>query len=220
MDMTEFWTICSANGINLELKQLKAIERFAGELVYWNKKINMVSRADEENLLEKHVLHSLAILKYVNIPQKAKCLDVGTGGGLPGIPLKIARPDLRMLLVDSINKKLRKAAMFAQHTALKGIEAKAARAEELAKDKRCRQSYDFIFARAVKRLEKLAGWVKPLMKPAARLVVMKGGDLREEIEEAQAKFTNLEVEEYLIDLFAYEQFKVDEKKILICSFNG
>ncbi|MGB9912782.1 MAG: 16S rRNA (guanine(527)-N(7))-methyltransferase RsmG, partial [Candidatus Kapaibacteriota bacterium] len=119
MELTEFWTILSANGIILEVEQLKQIERFVKELTYWNDKINLISRKDIDNILENHILHSLSILKYVEIPQKANTLDVGTGGGLPGIPLKIARPDINMILIDSIAKKIKITDMLAKHTGLR-----------------------------------------------------------------------------------------------------
>ena len=100
MTPLDFWTTCSANDIVLEKEQVDALKRYHDELIYWNAKVNMISRKDEDNVWDRHILHSLAILKYVTIRPKARVLDVGTGGGLPGIPIKIARPDLKMLLVD------------------------------------------------------------------------------------------------------------------------
>ncbi|MBK6760935.1 MAG: class I SAM-dependent methyltransferase [Ignavibacteria bacterium] len=116
MTPVDFWTTCSANNIVIDKAQVDALKRYHDELLYWNKKVNMISRKDEENVWERHILHSLTLMKYVTFPQKARVLDVGTGGGLPGLPIKIARPDLKMLLVDSIRKKTSMTDMFAQHT--------------------------------------------------------------------------------------------------------
>jgi len=104
-DIVDLWTVCSRNGIILEEDQLVMLERYHKDLVYWNKRVNLVSRKDIHHLYARHFLHSLAILKYVDIPHKAWVIDIGTGGGLPGLPLKIARPDLRIVLIDSMAKK-------------------------------------------------------------------------------------------------------------------
>ena len=135
MELSEFWTLCSSNGIVLEKKQLDMFTRFIEELLYWNQKVNLISRKDEENIVVNHIIHSLSSLKYIELPAKARCLDVGTGGGLPGIPITIAKPTIHMLLVDSIAKKAKIADMLAKHTGVRTIGAKTARAEELQKEK-------------------------------------------------------------------------------------
>ena len=146
MDIVEFWTICSANGIVLSKEQIRQIERYRDELVYWNEKVNLISRKDVENVLENHILHSLSVLKYVNLPLKSRCLDLGTGGGLPGIPVSIANPEARMLLVDSIGKKIKITDMLAKHTGNKYIKAMNARVEDLANKKEYNSYFDFVFA--------------------------------------------------------------------------
>lgn len=217
MDLIKLWTICSSNGIVLDKKQMDDFERFANDLVYWNKKVNLISRKDESEIFAKHILHSLSILKYVTIKDKAKCLDIGTGGGFPGIPLKIAKPTIDMLLVDSIAKKIKITSMFAQHTGQRNIAAKAMRAEELALQKEYKYYFDFIFVRAVTKTNKIMRWSENILKNDGKIILLKGGDLSKEIAWAKEEFPKLHIEEKQINLLGADWFKEDEKKILICS---
>lgn len=220
MELTEFWTILSANGIILDIEQLKLIERYTKELIYWNEKVNLISRKDIDNLLENHILHSLCVLKYVDIPKKARCIDIGTGGGLPGIPIKIARPDINMLLLDSIAKKIKITGMLAKHTTLRGIDTICQRAEEFAKDKNNFKRFDVVFARGVAKIKTIVIWVKEMLSTDGKIVLLKGGNLKDEIEDAKKMFVNLSIEEILIDLIGYEKFKNEEKKIILCKFSN
>jgi 16S rRNA (guanine527-N7)-methyltransferase len=196
------------------------IERFHDELITWNQRINLISRQDLDNIYERHILHSLTILKYATIAPKARCVDVGTGGGFPGIPLKIALPEIRMLLVDSIAKKLKTAGMFAQHTGLRNFEAKTLRAETLADTKEYRAAFDVVTARAVAPLAQLVSWVEPLLKPQSQMLFLKGGNLTEEITEAQKKYPHLSVTEHLLEMNGVAWFKEQEKKLLICTIQN
>jgi 16S rRNA (guanine527-N7)-methyltransferase len=220
MDWLEFWTICSANGIVMDKDQIDVVKRYVGELQKWNNKVNLISRKDEDNIPTKHILHSLSFLKYYQMPNKAICLDVGTGGGLPGIPISIARPDINMTLVDSISKKMKITSMLADHTGRKKLRAICSRAEDLVSDKQHRYRYDFIFARAVKRMERVLDWVKPLLKKKGKVVFYKGGDLTEEIEEAKKIFPKLFVEEKDIDIIGIDSFKKEDKKLIVCWFSN
>lgn len=214
MDLTEFWTIASGNGIVLDKQQLERIERYAKELVYWNKQVNLISRKDEENVLENHILHSISLLKYIEIPNKSRCLDIGTGGGLPGIPIAIATGNIYMLLVDSIAKKIKITHMLAKHTGLRNIEALSLRVENLAQNNKYLQYFDFIFARAVTKISDLLTWALPIAKKNANFVFYKGGDVSEEISIAMKKFPSLSFNVIDIDFFGYSKFKEDEKKIV------
>lgn len=216
MDLIKLWTICSSNGIMLEKKQMDDLERFANDLVYWNKKVNLISRKDEEEIFSKHILHSLSILKYVDIKDKAKCLDIGTGGGFPGIPLKIAKPMIYMLLIDSIGKKIKITKMLAQHTGQRNINAKTIRAEELSTQKEYNRNFDFVFARAVTRTSKILRWSEKILKKDGKIILLKGGNLNKEIDMAIEEFPKLQIEEKQIDMLGAPWFKEDEKKILIC----
>lgn len=218
MDLTEFWTICATNNIVLDKEQMKRIERYAGELFYWNERVNMVSRKDIDNLLENHILHSLSILKYFKPPYKARCLDAGTGGGLPGIPVAIARPDIHMMLVDSIAKKMKITSMMAKHTGLKHLTWHTGRVENLSEKKELTANFDLILARAVKGICVMIDWTKPLLKSGGNYIFLKGGDLEEEKDEAQKKYNNLSIKEHNIKLPGAPRFEKEKKKILVCSF--
>lgn len=218
MELTEFWTILSANSIILEPQQLRAIVRYKEELIYWNERINLISRKDIDNLLENHILHSISTLKFVEFPKKVRCLDIGTGGGLPGIPLKIVRPDLQMVLVDSIGKKVKITQMLAKHTGLRGIDVIQSRAEDLKTDDKYKSMFDFVLSRAVGKISIVVSWVKPLLKSNGKIVFYKGGDLTKEINEAKKIFANLKLQESLIRLVGYKKFEEEDKKIVVCQF--
>mgnify|MGYP000078052901 CR=1 FL=1 len=216
MDLVEFWTKCAINGIVLDEEQREQLKRYHQEMLYWNKQVNLISRKDEENFLEKHLFHSLSVLKYVDIPEKSKCMDVGTGGGLPGLPIAVAAKHIEMTLVDSIKKKVNITRIFAQHTTLRNLKVINARVEELADFPDYKNKMDFIFARGVASIKDLVTWTKPMLKKNGKYVLLKGGDLTEEITEAVEAFPSLRVEEKLIKFIGYDYFEKEEKKILIC----
>lgn len=216
MDFIEFWTICSSNGIVLSKEQIFQFERYYNEMTYWNQKVNLISRKDEENFLEKHILHSLTLLKYYEIPHKARMLDVGTGGGLPGIPLTIARPDVYTTLIDSIGKKMKITEMFAKHTGIKSMKTVTGRVEELIRNRQYAHSFDLVVSRGVAKISEIAQWVYRLMKPEGVIALFKGGDLSEEIETAKQLFNNMDVMVIDIDILGAPWFKEDEKKLVIC----
>lgn len=213
MDLVKIWTICSSNGIVLDADMRDNITRFAKEVKYWNSKVNMISRKDEDNIFVKHILHSLLILKYYDPKLKAKVLDIGTGGGFPGIPVKIARPDLRMHLIDSISKKAKLTEMFAKHTGLNNISVHNGRVEEL--NSKIDIKFDLVIARAVAPINKLFYWSKDLITEKTKYFLLKGGDLSEEIKEFNDSYKNYSVHEIIIDVLGVDDFKKDEKKLLI-----
>jgi 16S rRNA (guanine527-N7)-methyltransferase len=215
MEFTEFWTICSSNNIFLDLEQIDSFKRFQTEMVYWNEKVNMISRKDIDYLLERHILHSLSIMKYVEFPEKAKVLDVGTGGGFPGIPLKIANPEIYLTLVDSIAKKLKIAEMMAKHTGLRNIEAFATRVEDLQKIEKYRNHFDIITTRAVASTDKIFTWTKTLLKDKGKIILWKGGDLTNELEEFNQIGKGYEVAIIPIKLFGFDYFEQEDKKFVI-----
>jgi 16S rRNA (guanine527-N7)-methyltransferase len=135
-------------------KQKEQFSQLAKSYEEWNSKINVISRKDIDNFYERHVLHSLAIAKVISFKPRTKILDVGTGGGFPGIPLAILFPDCEFELVDSIGKKIRVVNAVAENLELKNVKGTWSRAEKI-KDK-----YHFVISRAVTELSEFKKWVK------------------------------------------------------------
>ena len=147
----------------------------------WNSKINVISRKDIDNLYEHHVLHSLAIAKLLPFQPNSSILDLGTGGGFPGIPLAILFPECQFMLIDSIGKKIKVASEVAQALGITNVVCKQERAEEE------KQKFDFVVSRAVMPLPDLVKLVRKNISSKQRnavpngLVVLKGGDLKDEL---------------------------------------
>jgi 16S rRNA (guanine527-N7)-methyltransferase len=171
-----------------ELTQ-KQIDQFAAlKDLYneWNEKINVISRKDMDNFYEHHVLHSLAIAKVFSFTDEHKIMDLGSGGGFPGIPLAIFFPNVKFYLVDSVKKKMKVAFEIARAIGLTNISTQHVRAEEIHD-----QKFDIVLSRAVAPLKDLWRWSKPLMKNSKvksenvrGLICLKGGDLNNEIYES------------------------------------
>ena len=148
----------------------------------WNEKINVISRKDMDNFYEHHVLHSLAIATQFSFGKGERIMDLGTGGGFPGIPLAIFFPDAHFFLVDSVNKKLNVINEVAQATGIRNITTMHKRAEDIRDLK-----FDIVVSRAVAPLKELWQWSKPLIDTRSRskskgLMCLKGGDLKAEID--------------------------------------
>jgi len=218
MTLDELWQIAKANALSISPEQLASLGQYASLLKEKNQVVNLISRKDEENILGKHFLHSLCIampkIAGMTLPTGAKAFDIGAGGGLPGIPLKIVRPDISIVLCDSIAKKIKAVTEFIRDLGLKGIEGVTGRAEDLARSPEHRKQYDIVVSRAVAPLDELVFWTKDLMKPRAILLALKGGDLKAEIAQTQKKSNVSEVREIVLDLVGYSDFASDEKKLV------
>jgi len=167
----------------------------------WNAQINVISRKDIEELYVKHILHSLAIAKVIAFKPKTKILDVGTGGGFPGVPLAILFPEVQFVLVDSIGKKIKVVNEVVSRLGLENVKAYHKRAEELD------GQFDFVVTRAVARIKKFIPFVKGKLHPESfndlknGVLFLKGGDLAEEIAES-----NKQVHVYPISDYFTEEF--------------
>ena len=167
---------------DLSDSQIEQYEKLEALYFDWNKKINVVSRKDIEELYIRHILHSLAIAKVIDFKPETSILDVGTGGGFPGIPLAILFPKCNFHLVDSINKKLNVVRDVAEKIDLENVSVTHTRAENL------NTHYDFVVSRAVTYMPTFVGWVKNKIKESSintlsnGILYLKGGDLSEELK--------------------------------------
>ncbi|RYZ98720.1 MAG: 16S rRNA (guanine(527)-N(7))-methyltransferase RsmG [Sphingobacteriaceae bacterium] len=186
---------------NLTPKQIEQFEQLPALYEFWNNQINVISRKDIEQLYERHVLHSLGIAKVMAFKSSERVLDVGTGGGFPGIPLAIMFPETTFHLVDSIGKKIKVVNEIAQALGLTNVTATHARAEQI------NEEFDFVISRAVTRLKEFYPWVKGKFykmgcnKLANGILYLKGGDLTEEIKESGLKVRQYNLKDYFDEEF-------------------
>lgn len=192
---------------NLTNEQLDKFRQLEKLYVEWNSKINVISRKDMEHFYERHVLHSLGIAKVIQFTPGAHVLDVGTGGGFPGIPLAILFPETKFLLVDSIGKKIKVVQEVAEAAGIKNVEAMKARAEDV------KGKFDFVVSRAVTTLPDFIKWVENKIKRESRnsmqngILYLKGGDLGAELAPVQHKCQVFNLSDYFEEEF-FETKKV------------
>lgn len=174
----------SAWNINLNEKQLEQFEQYAALLTQWNQKINLTAIVEPQEIAVKHFIDSLSVIAAQEIPQNATIIDVGTGAGFPGIPLLIARPDIRLTLLDSLNKRL---VFLNEVLGELGLEAdiEHARAEEAGQNPLYREQFDFAVSRAVAPMNILCEYCLPLVKVGGSFIAMKGPQATEETKAAK-----------------------------------
>jgi 16S rRNA (guanine527-N7)-methyltransferase len=186
---------------NLSETQIAQFERLQELYEDWNSKINVISRKDMDQFYVHHVLHSLGIAKVMGFQPDTKVLDIGTGGGFPGIPLAILFPDTHFHLVDSIGKKIGVVKDVAKQLKLSNVEAQQARAEELVR------KYDFVISRAVTQMVNFYPWVKNKIKKEDinefqnGILYLKGGDVDEEMEALDKSYVVYHLEDYFKEDF-------------------
>lgn len=169
--------------LNVNDEVLNKFLVYMTNLLEWNEKINLTAITDEDDIILKHFIDSLTILEY--IPEKSNVIDVGTGAGFPGIPLKIVREDINMTLMDSLNKRITFLNEIINKLGLKKINAIHSRAEELAKIPEHREKYDIAVSRAVANLSTLSEYMIPFVKVGGKCICMKGSNIEEELKTAK-----------------------------------
>ena len=190
-------------------KQLQQLGALKGLYEEWNQKINVISRKDMDHFYEHHVLHSLSIAAQFDIPKGYEIMDLGAGGGFPGIPLAIFFPEVHFHLVDSINKKLKVVEAVTEEIGLTNVTVQHTRAEDI-KDRK----FDIVVSRAVAPLKDLWFWSKPLLKKKpvdqpkklTGLICLKGGDLSKEIHDSGLRPRVTEIDKLFEENFFKEKY--------------
>jgi len=192
----------------LSSKQMHQYQHLDYLFRYWNERINLVSRQDTDNLFIHHVLHSLAIARFMRFAPGTRVLDVGTGGGFPGIPLAIFFPDVEFLLVDVIEKKIQAVDVIYRTLALKNVSTRRIHAEML------RERFDFAISRAVADLTTLYRWTAPLIRSDSAndfpngLIALKGGSLVGELEQIRQPVYQFSLTDYYREPFFLDKYLI------------
>ena len=192
---------------NITDLQRRLYEALPSLYAEWNEKINVISRKDIDNLYERHIIHSLGIAKVMPFMPDAQVLDVGTGGGFPGIPLAIMFPKTQFMLIDSIGKKIKVVNAVAETLGLKNVVARQIRAEQV------KGKFDFVVCRAVTDMNAFAPWVQSKISNTNKhalqngILCLKGGDLQEELKSFGDKATTYDLSKFFAEEF-YETKKV------------
>jgi len=187
---------------NLTVQQQNLLVAYQKQLLHINENINLISRKDVDNFEVHHLLHSLAIAKVINFKPNKKAVDIGTGGGLPGIPLAILFPKTEFLLVDAIEKKTKAVSKIVQNLNLPNVKVQHVRAEKL------KTKFDYVLSRAVTQLPKLLVWSKKLLKDLkdSKIIMLKGGDLNKETENLNYAFQTTAISNFFIEDFFNEKY--------------
>ncbi len=222
--------ILSRNGRELTSEQIELLTAYCRYLLEWNKKINLISRKDEEYIWEKHIFHSVSAFIVFDIPESVALLDIGTGGGLPGIPFKILLPESTVVLVDSIQKKIDAVTEMIEKLQLKKCITLRSRVEDVANLNGYQNKFDCTIARAVAQLSDLIKWSLPLLKNSSEektkgdgariplhppcILTFKGGELGKEIRTANNRYKAIQIREIALEFQGGEILKENNKKIV------
>lgn len=233
IDEAAIRAIVEEKGLEVPGSTWDLLRKYVVLLLRTNQNVNLISRADEENVWEKHILHSISPLFHLKFEGDARLLDLGSGGGLPGIPLKIISPTLNVTLVDSIKKKIQAVDEILNSLNLSGINAVCGRAEELHRQPRFAGTSDIVISRAVAPLYDLVKWsMKLLCSPEKKmdddqlnsgrlwvhsgtLIAMKGGALEDEIEKTKKRFKNVTIKIVPISFGPSVITQLVEKKLIL-----
>lgn len=187
MNIEEFKEIMISYGSKIEInfteEQINKFYKYMNLLLEWNEKINLTAITDPKEVILKHFIDSLTINKYLK--QNSTLADVGTGAGFPGIPLKIVRPDLKITLVDSLNKRINFLNIVIDELEIKNITTVHSRIEDFGKNKQYREKFDYATARAVANLAVLSEYLLPIIKVGGQAIGMKGNNVKVELDDGK-----------------------------------
>lgn len=202
-DFTKFRNSMNSIGIELTDSQLNAFETYYDMLIDRNKVMNLTAITEFDEVMDKHFLDSVYLFRSIEVKADYKLIDIGTGAGFPGIPLKIVFPELKITLLDSLNKRVGFLNDVIDELNLNDIEAIHGRAEDIARDKAYRASYDIAVSRAVANLSTLSEYCLPFVKIGGKFVSYKSGDCADEVDNAKAAIHLLGGKINKIDEFSY-----------------
>ncbi|MBE7023116.1 MAG: 16S rRNA (guanine(527)-N(7))-methyltransferase RsmG [Ruminococcaceae bacterium] len=191
MDRLIFERGISELGFDLDERKMEKFEKFSSLLVEWNEKMNLTAVTDPEGISVKHFLDSIAPLSAVNFKEGARVIDVGTGAGFPGIPIRIVRDDLNFTFLDSLNKRINFLNEVSKELSFENVEFVHGRAEEAGKDKRFREKYDYAVSRAVANMKVLCEYCLPFVKVGGAFAAFKQFEVDDEISDAKAMIGSL-----------------------------
>ena len=202
-DFTKFRNSMNSIGIELTDSQLNAFETYYDMLIDRNKVMNLTAITEFDEVMDKHFLDSVYLFRSIKLEADYKLIDIGTGAGFPGIPLKIVFPELKITLLDSLNKRVGFLNDLIEELNLNDIEAIHGRAEDIARNKAYRASYDTAVSRAVANLSTLSEYCLPFVKIGGKFVSYKSGDCADEVDNAKAAIHLLGGKINKIDEFSY-----------------
>jgi 16S rRNA (guanine527-N7)-methyltransferase len=206
-------TAANSFGLNLTPEQIKAFAKYNELLIAWNEKINLTAITDPQEVAVKHMVDSLACLDDAIFVEGCSVIDVGTGAGFPGLPLKIVRPDIKLTLLDSLNKRLLFLQDVVDQLGLAGTELIHARAEDAGRNSKLRAKYHIAVSRAVARLNVLAELCLPFVRLNGFFVALKGAQFCEEVSEAESAIVKLGGQ--VIDVHPVKLPGIDDKRAIV-----
>ena len=228
-----FKTVCDKNEFVISDLQAKLLKEYVSALLSWNERINLISRRDEDNVWEKHILESTAFLFRLDLHPRTLLLDVGTGGGLPGIPIAILRPNVDVVLVDSIQKKMAAVEEIIHQIGLGNASTLPGRAEHLSGLKEWKYRFDYVMVRAVAPAKDIVKWCRDFLSagtgenpaggkiiPTGTLLLLKGGDLEEELERLRVKIKPRRLDVYSVEVKGVDPDTMVDKKLLVIDPRG